>query len=126
MNSKLYVGNLAPNVSEGDLRVLFSRAGTVAAVELMLDPVSGQSRGFAFVTMATPEMAAAALSDLHCHELGGRHITVTEARPPQERKGLVSEGFDLGPSPFRPSRPQAKNRPRSTGSSRHRRRGRGH
>lgn len=95
MNSKLYVGNLAPNVSESGLRVLFSRAGTVTSVELMLDPTSGQSRGYAFVTMASPELAAAALNDFHSYELGGRHITVTEARPPQEHKGLMSEGFDL-------------------------------
>jgi RNA recognition motif-containing protein len=93
MNSKLYVGNLAPNVTEADLRVLFSRVGAVTAVELMLDPTSGQSRGYGFVTMATPELAAAALNDFHCYELGGRHITVTEARPPQEPKGLMSEGF---------------------------------
>jgi len=97
MNSKLYVGNLAPSVSEADLLVLFSQAGAVTAVKLMLDPTTRQSRGFAFVTMATPELAAVALSDFHCYELGGRHITVTEARPPQEPKGLMSEGFDCQP-----------------------------
>ncbi len=97
MNSKLYVGNLAPNVSEADLRDLFSRAGAVTEVELMLDPTSGQSRGYAFVTMATPEVAAAALNVFHSYELGGRHIAVTEARPPQQAKGLMSEGFDFQP-----------------------------
>ncbi len=97
MNSKLYVGNLVPNVSEADLRDLFSRAGAVTAIELMLDPTSGQSRGYAFVTMATPEQAAAALNVFHGYELGGRYIAVTEARPPQEVKGLMSEGFDFQP-----------------------------
>ncbi len=98
MNSKLYVGNLAPNVSEADLRDLFSRAGAVTAVELMLDPTSGQSRGYGFVTMATPELAAAALNALHSYSFGGRYIVVTEARPPQEPKGLISGGFDFAPA----------------------------
>jgi RNA recognition motif-containing protein len=93
MNSKLYVGNLSPTVSEADLRLLFSRTGAVTEVHLVLDPTTQQSRGHAFVTMATPELAAAALSALHCCNLGGRYITVTEARPPQEPKGMMSEGF---------------------------------
>jgi RNA recognition motif-containing protein len=98
MNSKLYVGNLAPEVSEADLRLLFSRAGTVTEVHLVLDPTTRESRGHAFVAMATPEFAAAALSELHCWNLGGRNITVTEARPPQQPKGMMSEGFGSGTS----------------------------
>jgi len=109
MNSRLYVGNLAPNVSEAELRALFSRAGAVTAVELMLDPASGQSRGYAFVTMATPELAAAALNAFHSYELGGRYITVTEARPPQQAKGLISEGFETAGS-FRAGGQQHKSR----------------
>ena len=93
MNSKLYIGNLSPGVTEDDLRQLFSQAGAVTEVKLMLDPVTHQSRGFAFVTMATPELAAAALRDFHSYNLGGRYITVTETRAPQEQKGLMSEGF---------------------------------
>jgi len=109
MNTKLYIGNLSPDVSEADLLSLFSRAGSVTQVTLALDSVTHQSRGFGFVTMATPELAAAALRDFHGYELGGRHITVTEARPPQEPKGLMSEGFDFAPSaPFRPSGPRDK------------------
>jgi len=114
MNSKLYVGNLSPSVSEDDLRLLFSRAGAVTELKLMLDPDTHQSRGFAFVTMATPELAAAALRDFHCYEIGGRHITVTEARPPQQPTGLMSEGFDLHPSaPFRPGAQPHTNQRRS-------------
>ena len=125
MNSKLYVGNLSPSVTEADLRLLFSRIGAVTEVELKLDPTTHQSRGFAFVTMATPELAAAALRDLHSCNFAGRYIAVTEARPPQEPKPLINEGFGLGPpTPFRPSHPQRKNRHRSAASSRHRRRGR--
>ena len=124
MNSRLYVGNLSAGVTEADLRLLFSRIGAVSEAKLMLDPATHQSRGYAFVTMATPELAAAALRELHCYNLGGRYITVTEARPPQQPKGLISEGFDLGPStPFRPSH-RPKNRPRSKAPSRHRHRGR--
>jgi RNA recognition motif-containing protein len=98
MNSKLYVGNLTPDVSEADLRLLFSRAGTVTEVHLVLDPTTRQSRGHAFVTMATPEFTAAALRDLHGCNLAGRYIAVTEARPPQEPKGMMSEGFGSGTS----------------------------
>jgi RNA recognition motif-containing protein len=119
MNSKLYVGNLPPNVSEADLRLLFSRAGDVTEVHLVLDPTTHQSRGHAFVTMATPELAAAALSDLHCCSLGGRYITVTEARPPQERKGMMSEGFASGTSvPSSPGSRHVQTRQRSPRSSR--------
>ena len=125
MNSKLYVGNLSPSVTEADLRLLFSRIGAVTEVQLKLDPATHQSRGYGFVTMATPELAAAALRELHSCNFGGRYIAVTEARPPQEPKALVNEGFGLGPSaPFRPSHPQRKHQRRSANSSRHRRRGR--
>jgi RNA recognition motif-containing protein len=112
-------------VSEAELRDLFSKTGAVTEVKLMLDPTTQRSRGFAFVTMATPELAEAALRDCHCHELGGRHITVTEARPPQEPKGLMSEGFDQAPSaPFRPAAQQQKGPQHSHSHSGRRRRGR--
>jgi len=118
MNSKLYVGNLLPSVSEADLRLLFSRVGPVAEVHLVIDPTTKLSRGQAFVTMATPELAVKALSDLHSYSLGGRYLTVTEARPPQEPKGMMSEGFAPGnPSLFSPSARRDKTRPHS---SRHR------
>jgi len=100
MNSRLYVGNLHPGVTEAELRLLFSRVGEVTELQLVLDPTTRQSRGYAFVTMATPELAAAALTALHSYSLGGRYITVTEARPPQQPSGLVSEGFDLAPPTF--------------------------
>jgi cold-inducible RNA-binding protein len=119
MNPRLYIGNLSPSVTENDLRLLFSRAGAVTEVQLMLDPATQKSRGFAFVTMATPELAAAALREFHCYNLGGRYITVTEARLPQERKGQMSEGFDLvAPAPFRPVLQRNKTRRRSPGPSR--------
>src|SRR6516164_2776724 len=122
MNSKLYVGNLSPSVTEADLRFLFSRIGAVTEVDLKLDPATHQSRGYAFVTMATPELAAAALRELHSCNFGGRYIAVTEARPPQEPKPLINEGFALGPSaPFKPSHPQRKQQRRSPNPPRRRR-----
>ena len=125
MNSKLYIGNLSPSVSEDDLRRLFSQAGAVIEVKLMLDPATHQSRGFAFVTMATPELAAAALRDFHSYSLGGRYITVTETRPPQEQKGMMSEGFAHETSAsFRPGVPRDKTRRRSRRFPRPRGRGR--
>jgi RNA recognition motif-containing protein len=125
MNPRLYVGNLSPGVTENDLRLLFSRAGAVTEVQLMLDPATQKSRGFAFVTMATPELAAAARKEFHCYNLGGRYIAVTEARPPQERKGQMSEGFDLVvPAPFRPTLRRNKTRRRQPRPSRPRSRGR--
>jgi cold-inducible RNA-binding protein len=125
MSQRLYVGNLSPSVTEADLRLLFSRIGPVTEVELKLDPTTHQPRGYAFVTMATPELAAAALRELHSCNFGGRYIAVTEARPPQEPKPLISEGFGLSPSaPFRPAPPQRKHQRRSANSSRHPRRGR--
>jgi RNA recognition motif-containing protein len=80
----------------------------------MLDPATNQSRGNAFVTMATPELAAAALRDYHSYNLEGRHIAVTEARPAQEPKGVMSEGFDLGTAAaLRPELPGQKTRRRA-------------
>ena len=124
MNTKLYVGNLSSAVSEADLLSLFSQVGSVTEVTVALDPATHQSRGFAFVNMATPEQAAAALRDFHGSSLGGRHITVTEARLPQAPKGLMSEGFDFDSSAsFRPVRPAAHNKKRRPSTRPARRRG---
>ncbi len=126
MSQKLYVGNLSPDVTEADLRLLFSRIGAVTDVQLNLDPTTRQSRGYGFVTMATPELAAAALREFHGYNFAGRYIAVTEARPPQEPKGLISESFGIAaPAAFSPNRPQRKHRRYSPTSSRHRHRDRG-
>jgi hypothetical protein len=71
--------------------------------------------------MATAELAAAALLALHSHSLGGRYIVVTEARPPQEPKGLMSEGFNLAPPSFPRDGGRDKTRSRSARSPHHRR-----
>jgi RNA recognition motif-containing protein len=94
MNTKLYVGNLSADVTEASLQSLFSQHGPVTEVKLMMDGATGRSRGFAFVTMATPEAAQSALQTLHSHSVGGRYITVNEARPPGERPpgSLIGDG----------------------------------
>ena len=87
MNSKLYVGNLAFTTSESDLNELFSAHGNVIDIKLPVDRESGRPRGFAFVTMATPENAQAAILALNGKEVGSRTLTVNEARPREERAG---------------------------------------
>jgi len=99
MNNRLYVENLAPGITEGSLRDVFSKKGQVLEVKLVLDPATGRSNGRAYVTMATPELAAAALA-LHSHSLDGRNIAVTEARPVDARPlGQIGHGFDVYQSP---------------------------
>jgi len=85
MSTKLFVGNLSYSITENELQDLFSQHGPVAEVNLMLDRVTGRSRGFAFITMQTPEGAQAATKALNGHQLQGRPLTVNEARPREER-----------------------------------------
>ncbi len=85
MNTKLFVGNLSYNTTENDLQDLFSQHGPVSEVNLMMDRVTGRPRGFAFVTMATPEGATAATQALNGASVDGRNLTVNEARPREER-----------------------------------------
>src|SRR5437016_14241324 len=82
---KLYVGNLAFETTENDLQDLFEQHGTVNEVNLMMDRMTGKSRGFAFVTMNDNEQANAAKNALNGHELNGRALNVNEARPREER-----------------------------------------
>ena len=85
MSNKLYVGNLSFDTTEVDLQDAFAEAGTVTEVALMQDKFTGRSRGFAFVTMATPDEAQKAISIFHGKTLQGRPLTVNEARPREER-----------------------------------------
>jgi cold-inducible RNA-binding protein len=81
MSRKLYVGNLPYDTSEQDLQTLFASAGTVETVNVIRDMATGRPRGFAFVEMATDDDAQAAIRTFADHSLGGRNITVNEARP---------------------------------------------
>lgn len=85
MNNKLYVGNLSYNTTENDLQDLFAQQGAVTEVSLMMDRMSGRSRGFAFVTMETEEAAQAAVAALNDKPMDGRNIVVNIARPREER-----------------------------------------
>jgi cold-inducible RNA-binding protein len=88
MARKLYVGNLPYDTDEQGLQALFAGAGTVESVSVMRDMATGRARGFAFVEMATDEDAQKAISMLNDHDLGGRNLTVNEARPkPQGTRG---------------------------------------
>ena len=78
---RLYVGNLAREVTDAELEALFATAGTVVAVQVVLDRIHGRSRGFAFVEMATDSEAERALERFNGHVLAGRPLVVNEARP---------------------------------------------
>jgi RNA recognition motif-containing protein len=93
MSSKLFVGNLSYNTTENDLHDAFAAHGTIVEANLMVDRVSGRPRGFAFVTMGTPEEAAKAIEAMNGASLDGRAITVNIARPKEER----SSGGPRGP-----------------------------
>ena len=87
MSRKLYVGNLPFQTDESELQSLFSRAGTVESVTVMRDRATGQARGFAFVEMSTDDEAQTAIAELNAYQLGGRSLTVNEARPQAPRSG---------------------------------------
>src|SRR5450759_4838788 len=87
---KLYVGNLSFETTENDLQDLFAQHGKVTEVALMMDRMTGKSRGFAFVTMADTAEANAAMTALNGKEIGGRTLNVNEARAREERPRPVS------------------------------------
>jgi RNA recognition motif-containing protein len=87
MNNKLFVGNLSFNTTENDLQDAFAAHGNVLQANLMTDRATGRSRGFAFVTMSTPEEAEAAIQALNGTPLDGRNLTVNIAKPREERPG---------------------------------------
>ena len=82
---KLYVGNLSFETTENDLQDLFAQHGKVSEVSLMMDRMTGKSRGFAFVTMNDGTEANTAMTALNGKEVGGRTLTVNEARAREER-----------------------------------------
>ena len=84
MSRKLYVGNLPYETGEAELQELFARAGTVETVKVMRDMATGRARGFAFVEMATDEEAQKAATEFNQFQMGGRSLTVNEARPKPE------------------------------------------
>ena len=87
MNTKMYVGNLSFDASESDLRALCEQHGPVTEVSLPMDRTTNRPRGFAFVTMGTPEEAKMAIEKTNGVDFGGRALQVNEARPKEERPG---------------------------------------
>jgi cold-inducible RNA-binding protein len=92
MGRKLYVGNLPYEIGETELQELFARAGSVESVNVMRDQATGRARGFAFVEMSTDDEAQNAITALNGTQVGGRSLTVNEARPKTTRSGGGSGG----------------------------------
>ena len=85
MAKKLYVGGLSYNTTDDALKEAFAQAGAVESATIIIDRMSGRSKGFGFVEMATEEGAKAAIEMWNGKELDGRKLTVNEARPREER-----------------------------------------
>ncbi|MEK7510393.1 MAG: RNA-binding protein [Patescibacteria group bacterium] len=81
MAKRLYVGGLSYDTTEETLRNTFSQAGTVESATIVMDRISGRSRGFGFVEMSTDEEAQAAIEKLNGAEVDGRTLRVNEALP---------------------------------------------
>jgi RNA recognition motif-containing protein len=94
--TRLFVGNLSYQTAENDLQDYFAQAGTVTSVNLMMDKMTGKSRGFAFVEFASAEEANKAVEEFHNKEFQGRPLTVNIARPREERPPRWSGGGDRG------------------------------
>jgi cold-inducible RNA-binding protein len=85
MATKLFVGNLSFNTTEGDVLDLFKKAGNVTSCSLIVDKFTSKSRGFAFVEFATQDEATSAITEFNGKELDGRALTVNEAKPREDR-----------------------------------------
>jgi len=96
MGSKLYVGGLPYSTTQAELTDLFSAHGTVQSANVISDKYTGQSRGFGFIEMSSGKEAQAAITALHSTELGGRTLTVNEAKPMAPRSGGGGFGGDRG------------------------------
>lgn len=102
MANRAYVGNLPFSLTQADLAGLFAEFGLVRLAEIILDRETGRPRGFGFVEMDTPEQLRAAIEGLHGRPIGGRSLTVTEARereargPGGPRPGGPGGGFRPG------------------------------
>ncbi len=92
MNKKLYVGGLNYDTTEDGLKKAFEAAGKVESATVIMDRMSGRSRGFGFVEMSSEEEAKKAIEMFDGKELDGRTVKVSEARPMRERGGFGGGG----------------------------------
>lgn len=86
MNKRLFVAGIPFSATQDELKDLFTQAGSVASVNIIIDKFSGRSKGFGFVEMATEEEAAAAIAKLNDSDFGGRKLIVAEAKPMEKRE----------------------------------------
>jgi RNA recognition motif-containing protein len=94
MGKKLYVGNLSYDVTDGALEQLFAAHGTVQSAQVIMDRDTGRSKGFGFVEMSSDQEAQNAIQALSGQQVGGRSLTVNEAKPREDRGG--GRGFGGG------------------------------
>jgi RNA recognition motif-containing protein len=87
MGRKLYVGNLNYKTDSSELQELFTQFGSVVSAEIIADRETGRSKGFGFVEMGSDEEATAAIEGMNGKEIGGRALTVNEAKPKENRAG---------------------------------------
>ena len=87
MGKKLYVGNLAYSMTDGDLQEIFGPHGSVQSAQVIMDRDTGRSKGFGFVEMRNDQEAEAAIAALNGQDFNGRPLTVNEARPREDRGG---------------------------------------
>src|SRR6201990_2334500 len=87
MGNKLYVGNLSYDVDSSSLEQLFAAHGTVQSAQIITDRDTGRSKGFGFVEMGSDAEAQAAIAAMSGKEMGGRSLTVNEAKPKEDRGG---------------------------------------
>ncbi len=96
MAKKLYVGNLSYSVTDESLKEYFSQAGVVESATVLMDRMTGRSKGFGFVEMSTDEEAQKAIEMFNGKELDARPLTVNEARPKEEGAGRFNRGGGFG------------------------------
>jgi len=109
MEYKLYVGNLSYSTSETDLQTLFAEAGAVKSVALIKDRDSGRSKGFAFVEMETQQDMQNAISMFNGKDFQDRALSVSIARPREERSGGGFGGNRSGGSGYSNNRGRSNN-----------------
>ena len=92
MGKKLYVGNLSYDTTDGMLEQMFAEYGTVQSAQVIMDRDAGRSKGFGFVEMGSDQEAQAAIAGLSGKQVGGRSLTVNEAKPREDRGGYGGGG----------------------------------
>lgn len=94
MGKKLYVGGLSYSTTDASLADAFSKAGNVVSARVIIDRMSGRSKGFGFVEMSSDQEAQAAIEMWNEKELDGRKVIVNEARPEEKRPPRERGGFN--------------------------------